>query len=111
MYLCRLAFYSPNKLNTFTTVHWLALEPSSQLDGSVVFFQKLDDRVIFNRTIAVFSILFGPRDYQGKRVRLLARCVDSRSKREEMAGTSFYMFRFRFRTEMFSVLSAVFSVG
>ena len=39
------------------------------------------------------------------------RCVDSRSKREEMAGTSFYMFRFRFRTEMFSELSAVFLVG
>ena len=28
-----------------------------------------------------------------------------------MAGTSFYMFRFRFRTEMFSELSAVFLVG
>ena len=43
--------------------------------------------------------------------RLLSRCVDSRSKREEMAGTSFYMFRFRFRTEMFSELSAVFLFG
>ena len=28
-----------------------------------------------------------------------------------MAGTSFYMFRFRFRTEMFSELSAVYLVG
>ena len=37
--------------------------------------------------------------------------MDSRSKLEEMAGTSFYMFRFRFRTEMFSELSAVFLVG
>ena len=28
-----------------------------------------------------------------------------------MAGTSFYMFRFRFRTEMFSELSAVFRLS
>ena len=47
---------------------------------------------------------------------LLAWCVDGRSDflkttREEMAGTSFYMFWFRFIPEMFSTPSAAFFYG
>ena len=44
------------------------------------------------------------------------RCVDSRSEflratREEMVGTSFYMFWLRFIPEMFSAHSAAFFYG
>ena len=46
----------------------------------------------------------------------LVRCVDSRSEflkttLEEIAGTSFYMFGFRFVPERFSALSAAFFYG
>ena len=44
---------------------------------------------------------------------LLAGCVDRRADflegtEDELAGTSFYMFWFRFKPEMFSALSAAF---